>query len=107
MDRRSGSGRLASSTGSGRSRSCRNPSGTPVIGRLLRLASSLAIEEGSTLRDSYDFEYDCESEAYGEHGLETDHTTISINVTLENEKPRMYLVEFYLRDTPTTDLQSV
>lgn len=59
------------------------------------------------MQDSYGFEYDCESEAYGEHGLETDYTTISISVTLENEKPRMYLVEFSVRDTPTTDLQSV
>ncbi len=59
------------------------------------------------MQDSYDFEYDCESEAYGEHGLETDYTTISISVSLENEKPRMYLVEYYVHDTPTTDLQSV
>jgi hypothetical protein len=59
------------------------------------------------LQDSYEFEYDCESEAYGEHGMQTDYTTIGISVVLENEKPRMYAVDICLRDTPNNDLQSV
>jgi hypothetical protein len=59
------------------------------------------------LQDSYHFEYECQSEAYGDHGLETDYTTISISVDLENESPRMYLVEFSVSDTPTTNLQAV
>ena len=59
------------------------------------------------MQDSYDFEYECESEAYGEHGLETDYTTISISVTVENDEPRRYLVEYFVHDTPTTDLQAV
>lgn len=59
------------------------------------------------MQDSYNFTYDCEAEAYGEDGLETDYTTIDISVSLENEKPRIYLVEYYLNNTTTTDLQSV
>lgn len=59
------------------------------------------------MQDSYEFEYDCESEAYGEHGMQTDYTTIGISVVLENEKPRMYAVDICLRDTPNNDLQSV
>ena len=63
------------------------------------------------MRDSYDFEHDCEidlgGEAGGQDGPDVYYTTIGISVSLEQEKPRMYEVDYFVKDTPTMDLQSV
>lgn len=59
------------------------------------------------MQSSYDFEYECQSEAYGEQGLETDYSTIAIDVVLESEGPPMYSVGYHVHDTSTTNLQAV
>lgn len=60
-----------------------------------------------TLRDSYDFEYDCQVDFPEGSGEDTVYSTIDVSVSLEPGEPRMYQVDIHLNDTATNDMQSV
>ena len=59
------------------------------------------------MKDSYDFEYDCQVEFPEGSGVDTIYSTIEISVSLEPGEPPMYQVDIYLNDTPTDDIQSM
>jgi hypothetical protein len=60
-----------------------------------------------TVKDSYDFEYDCQVDFPEGSGEDTVYSTIEISVSCEPGEPRMYQVDIYLNNTATNDIQSL
>ena len=59
------------------------------------------------MKDSYEFEYDCQVDFPEGSGEDTVYSTIEISVSLEPGESRMYQVDIYLNNTATNDIEAL